>query len=444
MLLLSAIPYDKGEAIEVVSHEVVRLMAAAGHEMDVQVLIRDGWSEASAERERIAKAQFSGALGVRLLNIFYLGDILPKKTRLVKTISHAWAVVRSLPGVRHWINPYFFSAMAAKAMVASQVERMRPDIILSIWSWEALEASYDISGVPKFVYYGNPNHKPQEAQLLFPDLFELPVQGIASQIKFKILKLLNLAREIQHLKMMSRCETTANNALIDAKYYAANGHPHSLYLHNMWPDAEVRPALIINSDKEDDFHVCGSVGNLGATGNTFGLYFLGSELAPLLEALLGRDKLVINVFGGGRPRAKVAEVLNRPSIRLRGWVGDLNAEIQHSCAFLVLTNSYGFNVGNTRILLAWSLGACVIAHTSSALAMPELKHGYNALLGDTAEEIAILVAGVARDVTLRASIGRGGYETFQKYYRSEAVVPRMLEEMKSTVNEFNTKVKMRC
>jgi hypothetical protein len=152
LLLLSAIPYDKGEAIEVVSHEVVRLMAAAGHEMDVQVLIRDGWSEASAERERIAKAQFSGALGVRLLNIFYLGDILPKKTRLVKTISHAWAVVRSLPGVRHWINPYFFSAMAAKAMVASQVERMRPDIILSIWSWEALEASYDISGVPKFVY----------------------------------------------------------------------------------------------------------------------------------------------------------------------------------------------------------------------------------------------------------------------------------------------------
>lgn len=439
MLLLSAIPYDKGEAIEVVSHEVVRLMAVAGHEMDVQVLIREGWSEVSAERERSAKAQFSCAPGVRLLNIIYLGDILPKKSRLVKTIFHVWAVVRSLPGIRNWINPYFFSAMAAKAMVASQVERIRPDIILSIWSWEALETSYDISGVPKFVYYGNPNYKPQEAQLLFPDLFELPVQGIARKINFQILKLLNRAREIQHLKMMSRCETTANNALIDAKYYAANGHPHSLYLQNMWPDAEVRPALIISSDRDDDIHVCGSVGNLGATGNTFGLYFLGLELAPRLEALLGRDKLVIDVFGGGRPRAKVAEVLKRPSIRLRGWVDDLNVEIQHSCAFLVLTNAYGFNVGNTRILLAWSLGACVIAHTSSALSMPEIKHGYNALLGETAEEIAILVARVARDVTLRETIGRGGYETFQKYYRSEAVIPRMLEEIECTVSEFKAK-----
>lgn len=436
LLLLSAIPYDKGEAIEVVSHEVVRLMAAAGHEVDVQILIREGWSESSAERERCAAAQFSGVPGVRLLSIIYLGNILPRQSRLVKKLSHAWAVVRSLPGFRRWINPYFFPAMAAKAMVMSQVERLRPDIILSIWSWEALEASYDIHGVPKFVYYGNPNHKPQEAQLLFPDLFDLPVHGIANRIKFQILKLLNRAREIQHLKMMAQCEATANNALIDAQYYTSKGHPRSLYLQNMWPDAEATPTFGISADEEDVFRICGSVGNLGATGNTFGLYFLGTELALRLEALLGRDKLVINVFGGGRPRSKVAEALKQPSIRLRGWVDDLNTEIRHSCAFLVLTNVYGFNVGNTRILLAWSLGTCVIAHTSSALSMPELEHGYNALLGDTAEEIADLVVRVARDVTLRESIGSGGYETFRKYYRSEVVVPRMLEEMKYTVNEF--------
>jgi glycosyltransferase involved in cell wall biosynthesis len=435
-LLLSAIPYDKGEAIEVVSHEVVRLMATAGHEVDVQVLIREGWSASSAERERCAAAQFSGASGVRLLSIIYLGDILPRQSRLVGKLSHAWAVVRSLPGFRRWINPYFFSAMPAKTMVRSQVEWVRPDIILSIWSWEALAASYDIPGVPKFVYYGNPNHKPPEAQLLFPDLFDIPVHGVANRIKLQILKLLNKAREIQHLKMMAQCEATANNALIDAQYYTGRGHPRSLYLQNMWPDAEAAPAFGISVVKEDVFRICGSVGNLGATGNTFGLYFLGSELAPRLEALLGRDRLVIDVFGGGRPRTKVAEALKQPSIRLRGWVDDLNTEIRHSCAFLVLTNVYGFNVGNTRILLAWSLGACVIAHTSSALSMPELEHGYNALLGDTAEEIADLVARVAKDVALRENIGRGGYETFQKYYRSEAVVPRMLKEMECTVNEF--------
>ncbi len=444
LLLLSAIPYNKGEAIEVVSHEVVRLMAAAGHEVDVQILIREGWSESSADRERCAAVQFSGVSGVRLLSTIYLGDILPRRSSLVKKLSHAWVVVRSLPGFRRWINSYFFPAMAAKSMVVSQVERLRPDIILSIWSWEALEASYDIPSVPRFVYYGNPNHKPQEAQLLFPDLFDMPVQGIANRIKLQILKLLNQAREIQHLKMMTQCEATANNALIDAQYYTEKGHPRSLYLQNMWPDAEAVPTFGRRADEEDVFRICGSVGNLGATGNTFGLYFLGSELAPRLGVLLGRDKLVIDVFGGGRPRAKVAEVLKQPNILLRGWVDDLNTEIQRSCAFLVLTNVYGFNVGNTRILLAWSLGACVIAHTSSALSMPELEHGYNALLGDTAEEIAALVARVARDIALREYIGRGGYETFQKYYRSEVVVPQMLEEMECTVNEFEGQGMMKC
>lgn len=435
-LLLSAIPYDKGEAIEVVSHEVVRLMATAGHEVDVQVLIREGWSELSAERERCAATKFSDVPGLRLLNIIYLDDILPRQSRVVAKFSHAWAVVRSLPGFRHWINPYFFPAMAAKTKVRSQVERVQPDIILSIWSWEALAASYDIAGVPKFVYYGNPNHKPQEAQLLFPDLFDMPIHGIVNRIKFQILKLLNRAREIQHLKMMAQCEATANNALIDAQYYTDKGHSRSLYLQNMWPEAENVPVFGISAEKEDVFRICGSVGNLGATGNTFGLYFLGSEVAPRLETLLGRDKLVIDVFGGGRPRTKVAEALKHPSIRLRGWVDDLNNEIRHSCAFLVLTNAYGFNVGNTRILLAWSLGACVIAHTSSALSMPELEHGYNVLLGNTAEEIASLVAKVVRDVALREEIGRGGYETFQKYYRSEVVVPQMLGEMERTVSEF--------
>lgn len=436
LLLLSAIPYDKGEAIEVVSHEVVRLMAAAGHEVFVQVLIREGRTEKSVERERHATAQFPDGAGVRRLNIVYLGDILSRPSRMVEKLSHFWAVVRSLPGLRHWINPYFFPAMAAKAMVRAQVERVKPDIILSIWSWEALAASYDIPGIPKFVYYGNPNHKPQEAQLLFPDLFDIPVHGVANQIKFQLLKLLNRAREIQHLKMMAQCEATANNALIDAQYYTGKGHPRSLYLQNMWPDAEVAPVFGQSVSEEDSYRICGSVGNLGATGNTFGLYFLGTELAPRLEVLLGQDKFIINVFGGGQPRTKVAEALKQPSIRLRGWVDDLNTEIQHSCVFLVLTNAYGFNVGNTRILLAWSLGACIVAHTSSALSMPELEHSYNALLGDTAEEIADLVAQAAKDVVLRERIGRGGYETFRKYYRSEMVIPRMLEEMECTVNQL--------
>jgi len=122
--------------------------------------------------------------------------------------------------------------------------------------------------------------------------------------------------------------------------------------------------------------------------------------------------------------------LNRPSIRLHGWIEDIEKAILNSKAFLVLTNVKGFIVGNTRILLAWSLGSCVIAHKNSALSMPEICHMGNALLGDTADEIAELIHLIIKDPNLREKIGRGGYETYMEYYASEKVVPKMMEELK--------------
>jgi hypothetical protein len=434
-LLLSAIPYDKGEAIEVVSHEVVRLMAAGGHEIYVQALIRESRSDTSDQRQRYAARQFSNDNRVRLLEPIYLGDLVRSRSAAATRWQHVSSLVRSLPGLRRQINAYFFPAVVAKPLVEARVRETGADIIASIWSWEALAASYAIADVPKFVYYGNPNHKPVEAQLAFPDLFELSNGGLVDRLKLRGLKLLNRAREIQHVKMMAACEVTSNNALMDAEYYTAMGHPRSLYLQNMWPDAPEEP-VFGGPEGDGPARICGSVGNLGATGNTFGLYYLGTELAPRLEGRLGRDEVVIDVYGGGKARRPVAKALQHPSIRLRGWVDNLNAEIIASSVFLVLTNVYGFNVGNTRILLAWSLGACVIAHSSSALSMPELVHDETALLGDTPDEIAELVTRAVRDRGLRERIGRGGYRAFRQYYRSETLVPRMLAEIERAVREF--------
>jgi glycosyltransferase involved in cell wall biosynthesis len=236
--------------------------------------------------------------------------------------------------------------------------------------------------------------------------------------------------------MMAACEVTANNALIDANYYTQMGHPRSLYLQNMWPDASGGPVFGGRTATDGLVHVCGSVGNLAATGNTFGLHYLGAELMPRLKARLGGEQLAIDIFGGGKLRPSCAAVLAHPAIRLRGWVENIDVEITQAAAFLVLTNVYGFNVGNTRILLAWSLGACVIAHTSSRLSMPELEHGENALLGETADDLADMVVQAILDPGLRERIGRGGFETFCKYYRSDEVVPRMLIEIDRTVKDF--------
>jgi hypothetical protein len=81
-------------------------------------------------------------------------------------------------------------------------------------------------------------------------------------------------------------------------------------------------------------------------------------------------------------------------------------------------------------LHAWSLGACVIAFRDCREAMPEIQHGYNALLGDTAEDIAELIFKALNDQILRRRIGLGGIETLKNSFSPVYVSQRLVENMK--------------
>lgn len=435
-LVLSNFPDKDGEAIEIVSYEVMRLLRAAAHHVYVHVLIRDSRSPFHAQKEAKIRAEFKSETAVEILPAIFLDNQIENRSRWRKRLEHIATAIRSLPLLRRIPNAALFPAMHAKAELEAAAHTRQADIILGIWSWEALAATYAIRGVPKFMYYGNPDHKPIEARLRYPELFGIPVRGLKYTVNLLLLKMINKARELQHLYMMRQCEATANNSLVDAEYYRKAGHPNSLYIQNMWPESSNGPLFGGRCNDNGCAKIVGSVGNLGATGNTFGLTFLGVQLAPRLEQVFGKDGIQIDVFGQGKPGKAVAPGLAYPNIRLRGWVQDIAAEIKDACAFLVLTNVSGFIVGNTRILLAWSLGSCVIAHTDSALSMPEIKHMENALLGNNLDEIASLIELAVKDRELRERIGKGGYETYRKYYRSEIVVPAMLEEMKKCVAEY--------
>lgn len=435
-LVLSNFPDKNGEAIEVVSYEVMRLTCAAGHHVDVQVLIRDCPNESYARKQSWIRAECRGIEGIEILPAIYLGVDETRHAKWCRRLEYLISVIRSLPLIRRRPNPILFPAMRVRKNFEAAVRERKSDIILGIWSWESLAATYAIRGVPKFMYYGNPDHKPMEARLKQPQLYDIPADSVKDALHLLLMKMINRARELQHLRMMRCCEVTANNSLVDVKYYQGAGHPCSLYIQNMWPEATGGPLFGGDCAAGEALKIVGSVGNLGATGNTFGLHFLGQQLAPKLERTFGDSSIEIDVYGPGKPSKAVAAVLNRPSIRLRGWVEDIAANIKSSCAFLVLTNVGGFIVGNTRILLAWSLGACVIAHTNSPLSMPEIKHMENALLGDDADELARLIEIAANDRHLREKIGRGGYETYQRYYRSDIVVPVLLQRIQQCVDKY--------
>jgi glycosyltransferase involved in cell wall biosynthesis len=61
--------------------------------------------------------------------------------------------------------------------------------------------------------------------------------------------------------------------------------------------------------------------------------------------------------------------------------------------------------------------------------MPELRHMENALLGESPEEIADLIALALKDEALRRIIGEGGRATYEAFFRPEVVVPKLLDRM---------------
>ena len=123
----------------------------------------------------------------------------------------------------------------------------------------------------------------------------------------------------------------------------------------------------------------------------------------------------------------VAESLAHPRVVNRGFVDDIDGELRSAKVFLLANNANpDFVVGHTRILHAWSVGSCLVAHRNMAVAMPEIVHGENALLGDNAAEIAEHVAHALEDEGLRARLVEGGRHTWERDFLPRTVIRRVV------------------
>lgn len=303
------------------------------------------------------------------------------------------------------------------------------DAVLTIWTEVGLNAASDV-GTLRFAYHGNPDHKVFDAQHEVMRLIGAEPRGMRGFIDWLRRVLLRNLLERAHLAILRKYTFVADVAANDAAYYAKQG-VNAFYLQNMWPmlppvDWEVRRDHLeaVNPGK-----IVGSVGNMSATGNSLGFVALGQEVLPALERQLPVGSFKIHIFGGREPKSYLKPLLTHSAVLLRGFVDDLNEEILSAQVFLISNNHHNFKVGHTRFLHAWSLGSCVVAFRDCCEAMPEIEHGYNALLGDSAEEVAALVAQALNDRDLRRSIGRGGIVTLQQKFSPATVARTLVERM---------------
>lgn len=399
----------------VVVRESLKALVELGHEVVFQPLLpHERTAELSAAEERALA--WAAETGVQLAPTLQApGDASWDRRDLIRR------ALSSDPEL-------FFPAFALREEMARRVSAYDSEVVFQLWSSPALAACADVER-PVFAYYGNPDHRAMSARLKHPELFDVPLETIKNRARVKLLKLANERQKQANVELMASATWSANVCATDAEFFADHGHPDAFYIQNMWAKSDLDLPT-----PEPENKLVGNMGGLYATGNTFGMWFLATEVLPALDRHLGTSYSV-HIYGAGKPTTKVRAALEHPRVRIRGFVDDINAELRSAKVFLLMNNNNrDFIAGHTRVLHVWSLGCCLVAHRNMALAMPEVVHGENALLGQTGEEIAELVARALADEDLRARIAAGGRETFERKFLPPIVMRRVVERIEGSAS----------
>jgi glycosyltransferase involved in cell wall biosynthesis len=237
---------------------------------------------------------------------------------------------------------------------------------------------------------------------------------------------------------MRRVDSIANVTECNAKYYAIQGHPRSVYVGNLWSDPG-SPHGSLMGKKVEGVHsgrtikIIGHVGQLGKTGSTYGLRFLLADLMPELERCMTGLEYRVHIIGGGEVVPALRNRLNHPRIVVQGFVEDLDAELESSDVYLLLNNAGRYQAAYTRHMVAWSQGLCMVVHSKSRHAIPEIAHRENALVGESATEIARLIRQAVTEPELNRQVRRGGRLTYEKHFTPRAVAQALAEEIRCLI-----------
>jgi hypothetical protein len=242
------------------------------------------------------------------------------------------------------------------------------------------------------------------------------------------------SRQRRHLARLRHLSGARNICPLDADWYDRHGVSCG-YLPNTWPDAygDAWKALRRAAEsRRAGIHILGNVGALAATGNLYGMTYLADRVLPLLDGRLAGLDWTVNICGRFELPPALDGLRRHPHVAIRGFVPDIDEEVLGNPIFLLLNNAGPYAGGYTRVIFAFSSGACLIAHSRLAQSMPELAHDRNCLLADTTEGIAGLVAAAATDPVLRNRIGEAARRTYLERYRPGLIAESLLRMMIET------------
>ncbi|MEK7137038.1 MAG: glycosyltransferase, partial [Patescibacteria group bacterium] len=423
-LLTSAVPFrfhgtPGVTALHVVTRALFEELRSRGHTLVLQLLFDQSRKALELNEAEAAELRQLRESGVDVLPPLFVADRLTRDVQRFRTL-------------RLFFNPkyaieYFYPGSLLRKEVSSHIQAAAPDVILPLWCTQGVAATHGLKTVPRVAYHGDIDYEPSWARSVKDyALFHTGQRRGTSAVVRRLDSIMRSALfRRAHLRLMQGVDAIANITARNSDFYRAHGHARSFYVGNTWVDSGAPVAM---ERKSGPIKIIGHVGYLDRTGSTYGLRYLLRDVMPHLRRAMGDRPFEVHIIGGGEPFPEIESLLHQPNIIRHGFVADLEQELQSADLFCLLNNAGPLRAANTRHLVAWASGLCLVAHEGSREAIPELEHLQNAVLLSGPKEAGKLLVRAATDSALNTVLRRSGRETYERCF-TPAIVGGKLERL---------------
>lgn len=407
-------------AAHIVTHALLSEFQARGHQVSLQCIFHQSRSSGQLSEPEKAEFEYLKSKGVTVTDPIFLSDHFARRPEKFRSLRMLFSLEKAIT--------HFYPGYALRSVMAERVAQTGCDVVVPVWAPQGVAAMHGLD-VPCVAYHGDIDYEPGMCRLLLDkDLFGSGtgfLRGIDNRLRLASYKRAHLALMKQ---LAGIANVTANNAL----FYERLGHPLSVYVHNTWINTPALPPATRSPNQP--IKIIGHTGSLDRTGGTYGLQFLLKDVVPALDMLLQGKSYEVHIIGGGKMMPSLQSAASHPNVKLRGFVEDIDSELQSADVVCVLNNAGRYKAAYTRHLVAWQSKLCLIAHRDSTQAMPEIEHEKNALLGSTGKEVAEQIVRAATDSALSQKVREGGYQTFTQCFTPAIVAGNIEEVLKKAVS----------
>jgi hypothetical protein len=426
-IILGNVPFAHDDkqgvtAVHLVTYELLGVLKRLGNKITLQVLFNSYRAELQLTADEQTQLKQLESDGIAVLPVLSHLDYPRRSRALPRRLATAARRLFFGPMIAD-----YYPSIHLNKEVLKRVHKSESDAILTMWCPEGLAATWGERTIPRVSYQGDVDFVPAEVRARDPWLFP-PGASETNHFLHKLRKRFDMAQfKSAHMRLMKGVDLIANVTASNADFYRKHGHSSSVYVRNTWPDRGRPNWERLNHKDADPIRIIGHMGYLNRTGGTYGLKCLLVDLLPELEREMTGLNYEVHIIGGGEISPVLKPYLQNKRVVLRGFVPDLQAEMEKSHMVLLLNNAGPYQAAYTRHLAVWASGLCLIVHENSRRAIPEIVHMENALVGATTSEIARHVKSAATDFTLNRRLRQAGRETYETYFRPELVGKTLAE-----------------